>query len=226
VDWDYFAEIIKCNKDRNRMQWFFGCYGTGDLERVQTFINTFGINKDQVAIFRTDTIPVTLLADNKREKSKANVKHRKVLASSEDGRWQVVREGRKVNIIDRTANSCSCSRIFLTYMSGAVFDCSGMVLLLVARGLRAGVFLFRFANGEWQYRGELEPIPHQGVITKRLQKILLRDNRLIFVYNSRIRKYDVETGKLVYNKAVRHAFETEGEDLTQKFKGIYRTGFY
>ncbi len=51
VDWDYFAEIIKCNKDRNRMQWFFGCYGTGDLERVQTFINTFGINKDQVMIF-------------------------------------------------------------------------------------------------------------------------------------------------------------------------------
>ena len=148
------------------------------------------------------------------------------MASSEDGKWQVVREGRKVNIIDRTANSCSCSRMFLTYMSGAVFDCSGMVLLLVARGLRAGVFLFRFANGEWQYRGELEPIPHQGVITKRLQKILLRDNRLIFVYNSRIRKYDVETGKLVYNKAVRHAFETEGENLTQKLKGIYRTGFY
>lgn len=226
VDWDYFAEIIKCNKDRNRMQWFFGCYGTGDLERVQTFINTFGINKDQVMIFRTDTIPVTLLADNKGEKPKANVKHRKVLASSEDGKWQVVREGRKVNIIDRTANSCSCSRMFLTYMSGAVFDCSGTVLLLVARGLRAGVFLFRFVNGEWQYRGELEPIPHQGVITKRLQKILLRDNRLIFVYNSRTRKYDVETGKLVYNKTVRHAFETEGEDLTQKFKRIYRTGFY
>lgn len=208
------------------MQWFFGCYGTGDLERVQTFINTFGINKDQVMIFRTDTIPVTLLADNKGEKPKANVKHRKVLASSEDGKWQVVREGRKVNIIDRTANSCSCSRMFLTYMSGAVFDCGGMVLVLVARGLRAGVFLFRFANGEWQYRGELEPIPHQGVITKRLQKILLRGNRLVFVYNSRIRKYDVETGKLVYNKAVRHAFETEGEDLTQKFKRIYRTGFY
>ena len=116
--------------------------------------------------------------------------------------------------------------MFLTYMSGAVFDHSGTVLLLVARGLGAGVFLFRFANGEWQYRGELEPIPHQGVITKRLQKILLRDNRLIFVYNSRIRKYDVETGKLVYNKAVRHAFETEGENLTQKLKGIYRTGFY
>ena len=116
--------------------------------------------------------------------------------------------------------------MFLAYMSGAVFDHSGTVLLLVARGLRAGVFLFRFANGEWQYRGELEPIPHQGVITKRLQKILLRGNRLVFVYNSRIRKYDVETGKLVYNKAVRHAFESEGEDLTQKFKGIYRTGFY
>ena len=84
------------------MQWFFGCYGTGDLERVQTFINTFGINKDQVMIFRTDTIPVTLLADNKGEKPKANVKHRKVLASSEDGKWQVVREaGRSILLIEQ-----------------------------------------------------------------------------------------------------------------------------
>ena len=226
VDWDYFAEIIKCNKDRNRIQWFFGCYGNGDLERVQTFINTFGINRNQVVIFRTDTIPVKLLPENNSKKPKTNTEHRKVLASSEDEKWEVACEGVKVSIIDRTSNSCSCARTFSAYMSGAVFDCSGMVLLLVARGLGAGVFLFRFANGEWQYRGELEPIPHQGVITKRLQKILLRDNRLIFVYNSRIRKYDVETGKLVYNKAVRHAFESEGEDLTQKFKGIYRTGFY
>lgn len=142
----------------------------------------------------------------------------------ESGRLSA-RAGRSILLIEQQTVA-AVPRMFLTYMSGAVFDCSGMVLLLVARGLGAGVFLFRFANGEWQYRGELEPIPHQGVITKRLQKILLRDNRLIFVYNSRIRKYDVETGKLVYNKAVRHAFETEGENLTQKLKGIYRTGFY
>jgi len=97
-------------EEKKYLKWYNKVgYGTGDLERVQTFINTFGINKDQVMIFRTDTIPVTLLADNKGEKPKANVKHRKVLASSEDGKWQVVREGRKVNIIDRTANSCSCS---------------------------------------------------------------------------------------------------------------------
>ncbi len=227
VDWDYFAEIIKCNKDRNRMQWFFGCYGNGDLERVQTFINTFGINKDQVAIFRTDTIPVTLLADNKREKSKANVKHRKVLASSEDGKWQVVREGRKVNIIDRTANSCSCSRIFLTYMSGAVFDCSGTVLLLVARGLRAGVFFIPVRQRRVAiYRGTGANPTSGSDYQAPAKNIVEGQSRLVFVYNSRIRKYDVETGKLVYNKAVRHAFESEGEDLTQKFKGIYRTGFY
>lgn len=226
VDWDYFAEIIKCNADREHMQWFFGCYGNGDLERIQTFINTFGINKDQVAIFRTDTIPVKLLADNKCENPKTNVERRKVLAVAEDGKWEVVCEGRRVKIIDRAPNSCGCTRIFSTYMSGAVFDRSGTVLLLVARGLEAGIFLFRFSNGEWQYTGELEPIPHQGVITKRLQKILLKDSRLVFVYNSRIRKYDIETGELVYNKSVRHALEAEGEDLTQKFKGIYRTGFY
>ena len=89
VDWDYFAEIIKCNKDRNRIQWFFGCYGNGDLERVQTFINTFGINRNQVVIFRTDTIPVKLLPENNSKKPKTNTEHRKVLASSEDEKWEV-----------------------------------------------------------------------------------------------------------------------------------------
>lgn len=226
VDWDYFAEIIKCNKDRDRMQWFFGCYGKGDLDRVHIFINYFGISKARVTIFRTDTIPVKILPDNHSKKAKGNAVHRKLLAISDDGKWKVTCEGAGVDIFDKSFNICSCSRIFSVYMSGAVFDSSGTILVLVARGIYAGLFLFRYVNGFWKYIGELEPIPHQGVITRRLQKIMLISRQMVFVYNSRIRKYDVESGKLVYNKASRQPFESSGEDLTLKFRKIYRTGFY
>lgn len=157
VDWDYFAEIIKCNKDRNRIQWFFGCYGNGDLERVQTFINTFEINKDQVAIFRTDTIPVTLLADNKRENPKANVEHWKVLASSEDGKWEVVGEGRKVNIIDKTANRCSCARIFSTYMSGAVLTAAARCCFWWQEGWMQGYFYSGLPTENGSIQGNWSP---------------------------------------------------------------------
>ena len=44
---------------------------------------------------------------------------------------------------------------------------------------------------------------------------------MIFVYTAEPENMMSETGKLVYNKAVRHAFESEGEDLDGKsFKEI------
>lgn len=103
-----------------------------------------------------------------------------------------------------------------------------MCLFLVARGLYEGIFLLRFEDNEWRYIHELEGIPNQGVITKRLRRIVLNDGQITFIYNSRVRKYDVTDGKLVYNKPAQRAFEQkyEGEDLTEKFREIYRTGFY
>ena len=75
----------------------------------------------------------------------------------------------------------------------------------------------------------VQGIPNQGVITKRLKQVVLQGDKIVFVYNSRIRKYDIADGSLVYNKARnRNKPEEEfiGDDLTQKFQRIYKNGFY
>lgn len=225
VDWDYFAEIIRRSKDSKSIKWFFGCYGNDDLERIHVFINNFGIDKAQVSIFRTDTISVDLLISNK---PKIQKEKRKILTVSDDGKLEVSRLNKKFDIIDKASNNIIYSRIFYTYMSGAVFNKTGTVLLLVARGIDAGVFLLKLVDNTWQYVGELESIPHQNLINKRLHKILLDGANVSFIYNNRIRKYAISDGSLVYNKSTRHAFESEyeGEDLTGKFEEIYKTGFY
>lgn len=228
VDWDYYSEIIKYNEEKECIKWFFSCYGNGDLERVDNFTKHFGIKKEQVAIFRTDKISVKLLPGTEKIKPKTNRNSQKVLSESENRKWKIISEGKKICIIDKKSKVCVCSRIFSTHMSGAVFDKNGRVLLLVARGLYAGVFLFRLMDDTWRYICELEGIPNQGVITKRLRKIMLKEDQIVFIYNSRIRKYDVDNGQLVYNQPSRRAFEQEyeGEDLTEKFRRIYKTGFY
>ena len=90
------------------------------------------------------------------------------------------------------------------------------------------MFLFRRTGSEWQYLRELEGIQNQGVITPRLHRILLKGDRLVFIYNSRIRMYDIDSGTLVCNHAARRTFEQtfEGEDLTGRFQKIFKTGFY
>ena len=76
--------------------------------------------------------------------------------------------------------------------------------------------------------GELEGIPNQGVITKRLHRILIDEGRAVFVYQSRVRGYRLLDGALVSNMAVRHAPERRymGRDFTQKFQRIYKGDFY
>ena len=63
------------------------------------------------------------------------------------------------------------------------------------------------ASGGWGFAKELEPIQNQRLFNRRLNRILHDENKLIFVYNNRIRKYSLEDGDLIENKAVRAARE-------------------
>lgn len=229
VDWDYFKEIIRNNSAKDGIEWYFGCHGKCDLEHIQKFVECFGIEKDQVYIFRTDLISVSLSAtDENVHKHGHNKPERKVLCSSGDGKWEIIGYGGKITIYDKILNREVFSRIFSTNITGGVFDDSNTCLFLVARGLYKGVFLLRVVGGKWKYVQEIEGIPNQGVITRRLNKIFLNGDRITFVYNNRIRGYDADNGKLVFNKQARRASESEfeGEDLTEKFKKIYGTQFY
>ena len=230
VDWEYFGEILRRNHAPEDIWWFFGCYNGADLERIEAFIRHYKIDKDHVSVFRSDLIHVTCKenhdSDNKHMKKVKN--HAKSIGISDDGAWEVCVDKNRVSIVDRHSGKTIFTRIFATYVNGAVFDKSGTVLLLVIRGLHEGVFLLRYDGKSWNYITELQGIPYQGLITKRLNRIVLQEEQLVFSYNSRIRKYSLSDGMLVYNEAKRghKAVELRGEDLTQKFLKVYRNGFY
>ena len=73
------------------------------------------------------------------------------------------------------------------------------------------VYFFKYDesddSGGWGFVKELEPIQNQRLFNRRLNRILHDENKLIFVYNNRIRKYSLEDGELIENKAVRAARE-------------------
>ena len=228
VDWDYFNEIISKVTDKSNLQWFFGCYGKADLERISTFVNHFGINKDQVYIFRTDIISVRLKNKDDLPKHELHSNVRKTAGVSDSGIWEVLSDDKQFIIIDRKSDAEVYRRVISTRINGAVFSNRGDYLFLIARGLYEGVFLLHLQDGEWHYVGELEGIPNQGVITKRLRKILIDGEEIVFVYNSRVRKYNIKSGELIFNKGVQRAADRKynGDDLTDKFLKIYRGSFY
>lgn len=232
VDWEYFGEIIRQNDSPQEIKWYFGCYSGADLDRIDAFVKNFGINRNKVFVFRSDLIRVEIKEKNEVDRKDASKKHVpivKTIGVSDDGCWKVAVKENIFSVIDRENGKVVFKRIFSSYINGAVFDASGKMLLLVIRGLYEGVFLLRFVDGEWKYITELQGIPNQGVITKRLKQVVLQGDKIVFVYNSRIRKYDIADGSLVYNKARnRNKPEEEfiGDDLTQKFQRIYKNGFY
>ena len=74
----------------------------------------------------------------------------------------------------------------------------------------------------WALVNELEGIPNQGILNKRLRKVLLSDMKISFVYNSRVRKYSLDDGKLSENNPVRNAadkdYSQDGTDVSEWFE--------
>lgn len=225
VDWDYFREIIDQNHAREDVAWCFGCHGKSDLERIQTFINHFKIERRQVSVFRTDTISVELSAAESVKQPNLGLKE-KMIGCSDDSKWSVISTGNKVAIKDNEPERETFSRIFSITMSSAVFV--GDICVFIAKGVYKGLFLLRYITGKWKYIKELEAIPNQGLINRRLNRILLDGNELVFVYNNRVRKYDINSGNMIYNQQARKAREQfhRGDNITEKFKKYYKEGFH
>ena len=225
VDWDYFREIIDQNHAREDVAWCFGCHGKSNLERIQTFIDYFRIDRRQVSVFRTDIISVEL-SKSEIVKTPNLVIKEKTIGCSDDRKWSAISTGNKVTIKNNEHVRESFSRIFSITMLGAVFV--GDICVLIAKGVYKGLFLLRCITGKWKYIKELEEIPNQGLINRRLNRILLDGNELVFIYNSRVRKYDIKTGNMLYNQQARKAWEQihRGVDITEKFRKYYKKGFH
>lgn len=208
VDWDYFLEVAKNTPDAH---WYFGCHGIRDLENAQHLANMLEI---AFTVFRTDGISVTGIpeADHKTQVHKPVWKK----IQSPDRKWNVQWMEKKIRIMGSESQT---NRIMQDNIKRCVFSPAGDILFVIINGFDAGIPFFRLADETWEYIDEMEPIPNQNLLNRRLRYVYLNGEMISFVYNNRVREYSVETGALVQNLARRNAKSEyyEGTEISKLF---------
>lgn len=123
-------------------------------------------------------------------------------------------------IVNQESLAVDYEVVFSSHVSKAFFVQSGKYLFAIIHGSNQGIFIFRIVDNHWSFVNELESIPNQSLINRRLCYVFLTAQDIIFVYNNRTRKYSLADGSLVSNKALRNArnYVYDGEDVSQFFK--------
>ena len=209
VDWDYFLEVAKYAPDAH---WYVGCHDIYALRNLQQLADALEI---EPVVFRTDGISVTRIPESVKtvQVHKPSFKSMK----SPDSNWQVQWLGKRINI---TGSESQTSFIMQECIRKCVFAPSGDILFVIIDGLDAGLPFFRLIDGKWIYVDELENIPNQNLLNRRLQYVYLKEENIMFVYNSRIREYSLETGALIRNQAKRDAKSGhyDGQEISRLLK--------
>lgn len=220
VDWDYFRKIASEVERIQNVTWYIGVHGLNDLKNMEALVHELGIEKKNVVLFRTDRICVNfypVLAPTREKKSTE-----RILGESADRKWRAKIRDRVFRIIDLEQNHIAYEVLLTPDVRKAFFDWSGKYLFVIIRGVYAGVLLFVKRDDGWALVNELEGIPNQGILNKRLRKVLLSDMKISFVYNSRVRRYSLDDGKLVENYPVRNAankdYSQDGTDVSEWFE--------
>ena len=221
VDWDYFDMIASSVTDFDKVKWFFGCHGLNDLNNMSALADRLGISKDNIMLFRTDIIPVVPRKDVMGKSVTQRTIPRKTIAESKDGEWKATKEGRILAISSQNKPDNIYEIELSGDMSNAFFDDSCTKLFVIIRGSFPGVILFSLQAGVWSIVDELEGIPNQGLLNKRLTKVYLSDSSITFVYKSRVRRYTLEDGHMYCNEALinapDHDYSKEGKDVSSHF---------
>ena len=221
VDWDYFAKVASAVSGSKGVRWFFGCHGLRDLENLEALLGTLEIERSDVSIFQTDDIRVTPIGDGntapevkRRSSGKTHVK------SSSNGQWAAKSAGCSLKILDQKNGKVVYEAAVSSMISDAFITPGGECVFVVIRGSDPGILLFGFEDNRWRFVGELERIQHQNLINPRLSRVFLTQENVTFVYNNRVRKYDLRNGRLISNRGVRGArnYIYEGEEITRFFK--------
>ena len=208
VDWDYFEEVKKSVK--SDAVWYFGIHGWDDLRRMDKLITKLGV-KDY-RIFRTDKIQVSFYPEEKKkEKTKSSYKR-----LCDAFGWRLATEKNLFKITKH--EGLQFEVVIDAPISKAVFSLDGKSLLLISHGFEPGIQLLRY-DGQWKYIDELEPIPHQNLINKRLRKVYMTNEDITFAYNNMVRKYSLIDGRLIYRNHLHQAYlkEYAGKDVTGWF---------
>ena len=219
VDWAYFSEIATSLSDARGVHWYFGCHGLRDLNSLEKLLKELRIERSDVSVFRTDDITVTPLKDDRASSSAPKSTVAKTRCTTLDGKWAVKTSGNTLSIVNRETDKADYEVMFPSFVNNVFFGPTGKHLFGVIKGSDPGIFLFGIKDGHWRLLSELQSIPNQGIINRRLNHVFLTDREVIFVYNNRVRKYSLADGMLVANQPRRNAgsLSYEGENISHLF---------
>lgn len=219
VDMDYFCEVVNHLDNIDNVNWYIGCHGLRDLENMQNMIQKLNISQEKVSIFRTDLIFVNfdLLKSNDSEKS--IMKKEKIRGISPNKTWRATSVEGILKVYGQQDKELVFESIFSQPISKVIFSYDEKYMFIIIRGIYSGIFLFAYKEGEWHFVNELESIPHQSLLNRRLRHIYLTESNITFVYNNRMRKYSLAEGALVENIARRYinGYSYEGVDRKEEF---------
>ncbi len=192
VDWDYFKEVQQTTP---KASWFFGLHGLRDLNNVQNL--TEELKLATYRVFRTDVIHTAKLPEIEHQVATAPEKAvtyigKGVKAVASGKNLTIEQEGRVVFEI-----------ILPAIVRRAVFF--GPHLIVKLNDIHKNVLLFS-KNGEgWNFIARLKPTQNQDLINRRLQHIYMTNDEITFVYNNRVRAFDLHTGVVSWTKPMQGA---------------------
>lgn len=203
VDIDYFVEITKHIRNLEDVNWYFGCHNLRNLNNFSQLIRRLGLLHTNMFVFRTDCIHTIPLVTTEKTYKKQRCNTVCDLLVSD--KWIVKSNGNILIIEDRKTNIIQYEAV-LSNISKAFFVDGDKYLFVIVKGSYAGILLFRIdEQRRWNLVNELETIPNQNLINRRLQHVYMDEETLIFVYNNRVRKYSLNTGEIIENRAMRNA---------------------
>lgn len=216
VDWDYFKEVFFRLQGYKDVQWYFGCYGLQDLVNLEQMLVELKIDRKTVFLFRTDDIRVALLP---KKVIHMNPTREKLFDISSDGKWKATNIENRL-MISGVKDSVEPYEIeFASHVNKAFFAPNGDFFFAILYGIEPGVFLLKRKDRSWCFVNELMSIKNQRLLNKRLRKVFMDDRVITFVYNNRVRKYDLDSGMLIQNDALRNAdtYVYSGVDVSIMF---------
>lgn len=192
VDWDYFKEV---HHAAPKASWFFGLHGLRDLNNVQNL--TEELKLASYRVFRTDVIHTTRLPEIERQTDTAPEKAatyigKGVKANASGKDLTIEQEGRTVFEI-----------ILPAEVRRAVFFNAHLIVKL--NDINKNILVFSQNGADWNFIARLKPTQNQDLINRRLQHIYITNEEITFVYNNRVRAFNLHTGVVSWTKPIRGA---------------------
>lgn len=206
VDWDYFTEV---KKKAENAHWYFGIHGFNDLRNMTELVKRLNIKSYNV--FRTDGIW-----------TKPRKIDNKAVQPQEDSKPRVFQNGKTSVTIKQTYDLIidDAFEVILPNYAKKVVISADYVFAVLDDPI-GSIVLFKRQVRNWNFIAVLKGFPHQSLINRRLNHIFLDEDVITFVFNNRVRKYDLNTGKMIVNWQVRDAGSKEysGKDIMSQFVG-------